>query len=131
MRHKSYENLESLLDPNYCRKDLSLNFGIRLLVSSDWKSETYISILVIVDKLMKMVYFQSIKITINMLVLANVILDVLVRQYGFPDSIVCDKSLVFTSKFWSSPYYFPGIKKTLSTFFYPRVIAKQRDKTSL
>ncbi len=43
-----------------------------------------------------------------------------VRHYGLLDSIVSYQGLVFTSKFWSSLYYFLGIKQRLSTAFHPQ-----------
>ena len=52
--------------------------------------------------------------------LAEVILDVVVRHHGLPDSIVSDRGSLFTSKFWSSLCYFLGIKRKLSTAFYPQ-----------
>ncbi len=41
-----------------------------------------------------------------------------VRQQRIPESIVMDRASLFTSKFWSSPCYFLGIKKKLSTAFH-------------
>ena len=67
-----------------------------------------------------MVYYELVKITIDAPGLAEIIIDVLVRHHGLPDSIVMGKGSFFTSKFWSSLYYFLGIKKRLSTTFYPQ-----------
>ena len=67
-----------------------------------------------------MVYYELVKVTINALRLAEVILDVVVWHHGLPDSIVSDRGSFFTSKFWSSLYYFLGIKRRLSTAFYPQ-----------
>ena len=47
-------------------------------------------ILVIVDWLTKIVHYKSVKITINVLGLAEVIIDVVVCYYGVPESIVTD-----------------------------------------
>ena len=49
-----------------------------LLVSIAWKGETYNLILVIVNWLMKMVHYELVKVTINALGLAEVILNVVV-----------------------------------------------------
>ncbi len=56
--------------------------------------------------------------TIDALGLAEVIIDVVIRHYGFSDFIVSDCELVFTLKFWSSLCYFLGIKQKLSTAFH-------------
>ncbi len=91
-----------------------------LLVSADWKGDTYDSILVIVNRLIKMVYYEPVKVTINAPALAELINETAVWHHGLPDSIVSDCGSVFTSKFWFSLCYFLGIKQKLSTAFYPQ-----------
>ena len=65
-----------------------------------------------------MVYYKPVKITINALDLAGVIIDVVVRHYGLPDSIVTDQGSIFISKFWLLLCYFLNIKQKLSIAFY-------------
>lgn len=67
-----------------------MNSIINLLISSNWKSETYISILVIVDNLIKMIYYNLVKITIDILSLAKVIIDVVISHYDILQSIITD-----------------------------------------
>ena len=67
-----------------------------------------------------MVYYKLIKVTINALGLAEVIIDMIVRYYGLLDSIITDWELIFTSKFWSSLCYYLGIKHRLSNTFHPQ-----------
>ena len=50
--------------------------GLPILI--DWKSGSYDFILVIVDRLTKMVLYESVKVIINALRLAEVILDMVV-----------------------------------------------------
>ncbi len=102
----------------YGWKNLSIDFVTRLLVSTYWKDETYNSILVIVNKFMKMVYYEWVKIIINTPGFAEVIIKAVVRHHDLLDSIVSNQSSVFTSKFWSLLYYFLGIKRKLSSAFY-------------
>ncbi len=78
---------------------MSMDFIIGLLISFDWKGDSYDSILVIVDRLIKMVHYVLVKVMINALGLAEVIINVVVHHYGFPKSIVTDRGLLFTSKF--------------------------------
>ena len=120
VRHKPYGDLQALPVPIHRWKDLSINFVTGLPVSTDWKGESYDSILVIVDRLTKMVHYEPVKVTIDAPGLAEVILDVVVRHHGLPDSIVSDRGSLFTSKFWSSLCYFLGIKRRLSTAFHPQ-----------
>lgn len=85
MKYKLYGDLQSLLVPTHWWKDLSRDYVTRLLISTNWKGETYDSILVIVNRLIKMVHYESVKITIDASELAEVINNVVVRHHVFPD----------------------------------------------
>ena len=71
-----------------------------------------------------MVYYKPVKITIDAPGLAEIIIDVVVRHHGLPDSIVTNRGLLFTSKYWSLLCYFFGIKRRLSISFYPQINGK-------
>ena len=120
IRHKPYGNLQQLPVPTYCWKDLSMDFVMGLPQSADWRGNGYDQILVIVNWLMKMIYYELVQTTITALALAKVILNIVVRHHGLPDSIVSDRGSVFMSKFWSSLCYFLSIKRKLSTAFHPK-----------
>ncbi len=74
-------------------KDLSIDFVTSLPISADWKSDSYDLILVIVDRLTKMVYYEPVKVTINVPDLAKVIINVVVRHHGVPELIVTDRGV--------------------------------------
>ena len=97
-----------------------MEFVTGLPILTNWKRESYDSILVILDQLTKMVYYKLVKVTIDAPGLAEVILDMVAQHHGLPDLIVSDKSSLFTSKFWSLLCYFVGIKRRLSTVFQPQ-----------
>ena len=107
-----------------------MDFVTGLPVSTNWKGETYDSILVIVDRLTKMVHYEAVKVTIDALGLAEVIIDVVVQHHGLSASIVSDRGSVFTSKFWSSLFYFLGIKRRLSTAFNPQTDSQTKRQNS-
>ena len=65
-----------------------------------------------------MVHYEPVKVTINALGLAEVILDLVVWHHSPLDLIASDNGSLFTSKFWSSFCYFFGIKRKLSTAFH-------------
>ncbi len=67
-----------------------MDFVTGLPISADWKGDNYDSILVIVDRLTKMVHYKPVKVTIDALGLAEVIIDVVVRHHGVPESIITD-----------------------------------------
>ncbi len=68
-----------------------MNFVIDLLISVDWKGYSYDSILVIVDRLTKRVYYKLIKVTINTPGLAEVIIDEIMYYHKVLESIVMDR----------------------------------------
>ena len=119
VRYKSYSNLQSLPVPTHWWKDFLIDFT-RLPISTDWKSNSYDSILAIIDWLTKIVHYELVKITINALELAEVILDMVVQHHGLPNSIMSDRDSLFTLKFWASLCYFLDIKQRLSTAFHPQ-----------
>ena len=120
VRHKPYGDLQSLPIPTHRWKDLLMDFVTGLLILTDWKRDSYDSILIIVNWLIKMVHYEPVKVTINALGLAKVIIDVVMRHHNLLNSIVIDRGSLFTSKFWSSLCYFLGIKWRLSTAFHPQ-----------
>ena len=106
--------------PIYYWKDLSIDFVMELLISTNWKGDSYDSILVIVDWLIKIVHYKSMKITIKTFNFLKVIWDMVMQQHDVVNSFVSNWSLVFTLKFYSSLYYFLKIKQRLYTTFYPQ-----------
>ena len=118
--HKPYENLQTLPVLTHRWKDLSMDFVTGLPISTDWKDKSYDLILVISDRLTKMVHYKPVKITIDTPGLAEVIIDVVVRHHDLPDSIITNRRSLFMSKFWSLLCYFLGIKRRLSTAFHPQ-----------
>ena len=116
VRHKPYGDLQSLPIPIHCWKNLLIDFVTGL----PRKGDSYDSILVIVNRLTKMVYYEPVKVIIDAPGLFKVIIDVVVRHYGLSDLIVNDRRSLFISKFWSSLCYFLGIKRRLFTAFHPQ-----------
>ena len=95
-----------------------MDFVTGLLISTDWKDDSYDSISVIFYWLKKMVNYEPVKITINTQRLAEVIFEVVVRHHDLPDPIISDRRAIFTFEFWSSLCYFFGIKRELFITFH-------------
>ena len=108
-----------------------MDFITSLLILTDWKGDSYDSILVIVNWFTKMVYYKPVMVNINTLDLAEVIIDVVVRYYGLLNSIVTNRRLLFTSKFWSLLCYFLGIKRRPSTTFYQQTNGQTERQNSM
>ena len=98
IRHKSYEDLKSLLILIHQWKDLFIDFVTGLPLFADWKSNNYNLILIIVDRLTKMVHYELVKVTIDAPGLAKVIIDVVIWHHGLPDLIVTNRGSLFISK---------------------------------
>ena len=67
-----------------------MDFVTGLPILTDWKVESYDSILVIIDRFTKIVHYKPVKVIIDTSALAKVIIDVIVGHYGLPNSIVTD-----------------------------------------
>ncbi len=69
---------------------MSMDFVTSLPIFTHWKGDIYDSILVIVNWLTKIVHYEPVKVTIDALALTEVIIEVVLRHYDLPDSIVND-----------------------------------------
>ena len=76
-----------------------MDFVTDLLILTDWKGDSYDSILVIIDQLIKIVHYEPIKVTIDTLGFAEIIIDVVVMHHSLSDSIVIYQGLLFILKF--------------------------------
>ena len=65
-----------------------MDFIISLPILANWKDNNYNLILVIVDRLTKMVHYKPIKVTIKISGLAKVIINIVVRYHGVLESIM-------------------------------------------
>ena len=118
IKNKPCGDLQLLPVPTHSWKNLAISFVTGLLVSTNWKGKTYKFILVIAERLTKMVNYELVKLTINAFGLAEAIISVVMRHHGLLDTIISNRGSVFTSKFWSLLCYFLDIKQRLSTAFH-------------
>ncbi len=68
-----------------------------------------------------MVYYKLVKVIMDGLALAEVIIKIVGWYHGKLDAIMSDCGLVFILKFWSLLCYFFKIKQKLSTIFYLQI----------
>ena len=97
-----------------------MDFVTDLPKSRDWNGVIYDFILVIVDRLTKMVHYVPVSKTVSAEDLAEILIREVVRLHGLPDSIITDRGSVFTAKYYSSLCYALKIKAKLSTAFHPQ-----------
>ena len=112
-------------------KELLIDFLTGLPISIIWKKDSYDFILVILDWLIKMVHYKLIKITINALGLAKIIIDMVVRHYGLSDSIALIKAFFSSQNF---VHYFATSLALSVSFLLPficKLMVKFKGRTVL
>lgn len=88
VRHKFYNDFQSLLVPIYYYKNQFMDFITILLLSIDEEEDKYDPIFVIINQLIKMVHYQLVKIVIDRADLAELIIKVIIKHHGFHASII-------------------------------------------
>lgn len=77
-----------------------------------------------------MVYYEPVLKTINEKQLAEILIETVIKYHGLPDSIVTNRGLLFTSKFWSFLCYYVNVKRRLSTDFQPQIDGQTKRQNS-
>jgi len=114
IRHKKYGLLESLEVPMRPWTAISMDFIVGLP-----KPDRYTKIWVIVDRFSKMAHFIPLRTEEHIKELALTFVKEIWRLHGLPESIVSDRDIRFTSKFWTSLMQLLQVKLNLSTTFHP------------
>lgn len=130
-RHILYETLTSLLVSEYKWFDIIMNFVIDLSFNTNWIKISYDSILIVINRLTKMIDY--ILVTKN--IIANQLINVLIREiikfHDISKFIVTNRRFLFTSKFYSSLCYVLKIKKSYLLLFIFRSMIRRSVKTVL
>lgn len=106
------------MEISYWLKDLSIDFVTRLLIFINERSEIYDLLLVIINRLPKIVYYKSVKISIHIFSLPEVIINTIVTYHCMFYLGLSDCVSVFILMFWFLLCYLLKIKQKLSTPFY-------------
>ncbi|WOG95792.1 hypothetical protein DCAR_0415120 [Daucus carota subsp. sativus] len=107
--------LQPLPIPNNAWETISLDF-IEGLPKSAGKEV----ILVIVDKLTKYAHFVAISHPYTAVIVAQKVLDTVVKLHGPPKCIISDRDTVFISTFWKELFNTMGTKLNISTAYHPQ-----------
>ena len=83
-----------------------------------------------IDRLTKMVYYEPVLTTLDTEQLAEVLIEIVIKYHGLPDSIATDWGSLFTSKFYSSLCYYLNVKHQLSTTFKPQTDGESKRQNS-
>ena len=114
-RHRPYGLLQPLPIPRRPWSSVSMDF-----ITDLPPSNSFDSILVVVDRLTKMAHFIPCKKTSSSEDTARLFLDNVYRYHGLPDDIVSDRGTQFVSKFWRSLFEILKVDIKLSSAFHPQ-----------
>ncbi|MBW0479620.1 hypothetical protein O181_019335, partial [Austropuccinia psidii MF-1] len=114
IHHKKFGLLKPLPIPNGPCICLSMDFITQLPLSNSFHS-----ILVIVDRFSKMVVFIPKMSSITSLDLAHLFIKNIFSKHGLPSSIVSDRGPLFVSSFWTNLCQQLKISRDLSTAYHP------------
>ena len=79
------------------------------------------SVWVIVEKLTKLAHFIPVRMDYSMDRLAELYVEEIVRLHGVPLSIVSNRDLCFTLRFWKELQSALGTKLNFSITFHPQI----------
>lgn len=115
----------------YHGKNLSMDFVTGFSLSIEWKRDNYDSILVIINSLTKIVYYKPVKTTINVVRLAKVIIDVVIRHHSLPKWIVSNRSFFSNSKSCSANGLAKKLRNLMSITYKIYYILKNSKNASM
>ena len=100
-RHKSYEEIRTVLISNWLWASIIMNFIVKLLLLKKLLTEViYNSILIIIDWLIKKVRFISYKEVSDAEELTYTFLQNVTVLQELSDKIISDRDKLFTLRFW-------------------------------
>ena len=114
--HKTYGELQSLPVPKDIWTSLSMDFITGLPMTSRGND----SIMVVVDRMSKMVHLIATTTTVTAVQVAQLYQDRVFALHGLPDDIISDRDTKFTSAFWQNLQKLLGTNILMSTSFHPQ-----------
>ena len=120
----AWGELHQLQIPEAPWTDISMDFIVKLP-----PSQTFDSILVVVDRLTKMTHLIACNETADAAALATMFVKEIVRLHGMPKTIVSDRGSTFMSKFWERTCELWGVHLKHSTAYHPQTDG-QTDRTN-
>ena len=108
--------LQPITVPEWKWDQITMDFVTGLYVTLKKKDAVW----VIMDRLTKSTHFIPVRTEYSLERLANLYVSEIVRLHGVPLSIISDRDLRFTSRFWKKLQEALGTKLNFSTTFYPQ-----------
>ena len=85
-------------------------------------------IYVVVDRFMKMGKFMAVKSTYTADDVAQVFIDNIVKSHGYPEKIISDRDVKFTSRFWKALFAKSGTKLAFTTAEHPQTDGQSENR---
>ncbi|KAL2166507.1 hypothetical protein VTG60DRAFT_2548 [Thermothelomyces hinnuleus] len=121
VRHKPYRLLQPLPTADKLWSSVIIDFITKLPESKDTATGViYDSILTIVDRLTKWVYFFLYKESWTAEQLADVIYRQVTSVHAWPQEWITDRDTKFVSKFWQALIQRLGVNSKLLIIYYPQ-----------
>lgn len=108
--------LHPLPIPSHAWESISMDFVGPLPVTNDGHD----NILVVVDRLTKMVHLTACRITVTAPQVASLVWREIIRHHGIPTSIITDRDPRFVSMFWNELWKLMGTNLHMSTSYHPQ-----------
>lgn len=83
-------------------------------------SQGYTAIMVVVDRLSKYAHFAALPTCFDVVRVAQLFVNTMVRHHGFPKNFVSDRDSVFLNKIWEEIMRLSGTKLNFSTAGHPQ-----------
>ena len=115
VRHAPYGMLQSNEVPDQPWKSIAMD-----LITDLPNSDGYGTILVIIDRLMKISHFIPCRKDLDARQFATLFLKEIIRLHGIPRNIITDRGSLFTSELWKHITEKLGIERRLSMAFHPQ-----------
>ncbi|PNX96484.1 Ty3/gypsy retrotransposon protein [Trifolium pratense] len=107
--------LQPLPIPSQVWEDVAMDF-----ITGLPSSQGYTTILVVIDRLTKYAHFIPLKTDYSSKIVAEAVMDNIVKLHGMPKSIVSDRDKVFTSSFWQQLFKLQGTTLAMSSAYHPQ-----------
>ncbi|CAI7787783.1 unnamed protein product [Closterium sp. NIES-54] len=114
-RKRSAGQLQPIPPPERAWQQVTMDFVTGLLAGASGND----SILVVVDRLMKMAHFAACKKSITAEETARLFIATIVRLHGIPAAIISDRDTKFSSNFWRNMWQQFGTRLQFSSSYHP------------
>ena len=116
--HKLYKLLNSLLVLTVLWHTVTMNFITDLSLSSIYRSTIWDSILVVINKLIKITHYISVQKTMSVTDFIEVFIRDIIKHYSVSEVLVTDRDKLFMSEQWTSFCFYMQCYCNILTAFH-------------